>query len=101
LDVTTPPEPDIPSVTLGRSPAVRAAAHRSLAARDRLLSDYPLWETWRRQAREAKTEAVARLDELLESLARAVTVWGGRVLRARDAAQGPLNLEIFLYQEEA
>ncbi len=72
---------------MGRSPAVRAAAHRALAARDRLLSGYPLWETWRRQAREAKTEAVARLDELLESLARAVTAWGGRVLRARDAAQ--------------
>ena len=30
---------------------------------------------------------MARLDELLESLARAVTAWGGRVLRARDAAQ--------------
>jgi L-lactate dehydrogenase complex protein LldF len=87
LDVTTPPGPDIPAVTLGRSPAVRPAAHRALAARDRLLSGYPLWETWRRQAREAKTEAVARLDELLESLARAVTAWGGRVLRARDAAQ--------------
>ncbi len=63
------------------------AAHRALAARDRLLSDYPLWETWRRQARASKTEALARLDELLESLARAVTAWGGRVLRARDAAQ--------------
>jgi L-lactate dehydrogenase complex protein LldF len=87
LDVTTPPEPDIPAVTLGRSPAVRAAAHRALAARDRLLSGYPLWETWRRQARGAKTEAVARLNELLESLAQAVTAWGGRVLWARDAAQ--------------
>ena len=72
---------------MGRSPAVRAAAHRALSARDRLLSGYPLWETWRRQARGAKTEAVARLDELLESLARAVTAWGGRVLRARDADQ--------------
>jgi len=30
---------------------------------------------------------VARLDELLDELERAVTAWGGRVLRARDAAQ--------------
>jgi L-lactate dehydrogenase complex protein LldF len=77
----------IPAVTLGRSPAVRPAAHRALAARDRLVSGYPLWEDWRRQARGAKTEAVARLDELLDDLERAVTAWGGRVLRARDAAQ--------------
>ena len=87
MDITTHPSPHIPAVTLGRSPAVRAAAHRALAARDRLLAGYPLWEDWRRQARGAKTEAVARLDELLESLERAVTAWGGRVLRARDAAQ--------------
>ena len=87
MDVTTHPEPHIPAVTLGRSPAVRAAAHRALAARDLLLSGYPLWEAWRRQARASKTEAVARLDELLDDLERAVTAWGGRVLRARDAAQ--------------
>ena len=30
---------------------------------------------------------MARLDELLDDLERAVTAWGGRVLRARDAAQ--------------
>ena len=72
---------------LGNSPAVRPAAHRALAARDRLRAGYPLWEAWRRQARASKTEAVARLDELLDDLARAVTAWGGRVLRARDAAQ--------------
>ena len=87
MDVTTHPEPHIAAVTLGRSPAVRPAAHRALAARDRLLSGYPLWEAWRRQARASKTEAVARLDELLDDLERAVTAWGGRVLRARDAAQ--------------
>jgi L-lactate dehydrogenase complex protein LldF len=87
LDVTSPPEPYIPTVTIGRSAAVRAAAHRALAARDQLLAGYPIWETWRGQARASKTEAVARLDELLESLERAVTAWGGRVLRARDAAQ--------------
>jgi len=87
LDITTHPEPHSAAVILGRSPAVRPAAHRALAARDRLLSDYPHWEAWRRQARASKTEAVARLDELLEDLERAVTAWGGRVLRARDAAQ--------------
>jgi L-lactate dehydrogenase complex protein LldF len=87
LDITTHPELHRAAVTLGRSPAVRPAAHRALAARDRLLSDYPLWEAWRHQARVAKTEAVARLDELLDNLERAVTAWGGRVLHARDAAQ--------------
>ena len=71
LDITTHPEPHIPAVTLGRSLAVREATHRALAARDLLLSDCPLWGTWRRQARASKTEAVARLDELLEELDRA------------------------------
>ncbi len=87
LYITTHPEPGNPTGTLGRSPAVRAAAHRSLAARDLLLSDYPQWEAWRQQARAIKTESVARLDELLADLARAVTAWGGRVLWARDAAE--------------
>jgi len=87
LDVTIHPSSHIAAATLGKSPAVRAAAHRALAARDRLLSDYPLWEAWRRQARASKTEALARLDELLDNLERAVTAWGGRVLRAPDAAQ--------------
>ncbi|MGO8760389.1 MAG: LUD domain-containing protein [Desulfobaccales bacterium] len=87
MDLTTHPQARIPAVTLGRSPAVRVAAHRALAARDLLVSGYPLWEAWRRQARASKTEAVARLDELLDDLERAVTAWGGRVLRARDAAQ--------------
>jgi L-lactate dehydrogenase complex protein LldF len=87
LDAKTHPDPRIPSVTLGRSAAIRVAAHRALAARDLLLAGYPHWQAWRRQARDAKTEAVARLDELLNDLERAVTAWGGRVLRARDAAQ--------------
>jgi len=77
----------MPAVTLGRSPAVRPAAHRALAARDRLLAGYPHWEAWRQQARGAKSKAVARLDDLLDELEQAVTAWGGRVLRARDAAQ--------------
>ena len=83
----THPDSQFSSGTLGRSPAVRAAAYSALAARDLLLSDYTHWETWRRQARAIKTEAVARLDELLGSLARSVTAWGGRVLWAEDAAQ--------------
>ncbi|MBM4300034.1 MAG: hypothetical protein FJ121_00655 [Deltaproteobacteria bacterium] len=87
MDITTHPEPHRAAVSLGRSPAIRPAAHRALAARDLLLSDYPLWEAWRGQARASKTEAVARLDELLGELEQAVTAWGGRVLRARDAAQ--------------
>ncbi len=87
MDITTHPEARSAAVTLGRSPAVRPAAHRALATRDRLLAGYPLWEAWRAQARASKTEAVARLDELLDDLERAVTAWGGRVLRARDAAQ--------------
>jgi L-lactate dehydrogenase complex protein LldF len=86
LDATNQNEPQFFPEGLGNSPAVRPAAHRALAARDRLLAGYPLWEAWRRQARGAKTEAVARLDELLDDLERAVTAWGGRVLRARDAA---------------
>jgi L-lactate dehydrogenase complex protein LldF len=86
LEITTHSEPHNAAVILGRSPAVRPAAHRALAARDRLLGGYPLWEAWRRQARGAKTEALTRLDELLDDLERAVTAWGGRVLRARDAA---------------
>jgi L-lactate dehydrogenase complex protein LldF len=95
VDVTTHPSPHISAATLGKSPAIRAAAHRALAARDRLLANYPLWEAWRGQARASKTEAVARLDELLDDLERAVTAWGGRVLRARDAAQArQLILEV-------
>jgi L-lactate dehydrogenase complex protein LldF len=87
LNVTAHLKSPNPPETLGRSPAVRAAAHRALAARDLLLSDYPQWEAWRHQARAIKAEAVARLDELLAELERAVTAWGGRVLWARDAAQ--------------
>jgi len=87
LDLNNQHEPKIFPGELGNSPAVRPAAHRALAARDRLLTGYPLWEAWRHQARGAKTEAISRLDELLDDLERAVTAWGGRVLRARDAAQ--------------
>jgi L-lactate dehydrogenase complex protein LldF len=87
LDVTTHLEPQCAASPLGRSPAIRAATHRALAARDLLLSDYPHWESWRRQALTIKTEAIDRLDTLLAELERAVTAWGGRVLWARDAAE--------------
>ena len=87
MDLTTHSGPPSAAVNLARSPAVRAAAHRALAARDLLLAGYPLWEAWRGQARASKAEAVSRLDELLEDLERAVTAWGGRVLWAQDAAQ--------------
>ncbi len=66
---------------------VRAACHRALMARERILQGYPDWQAWRRQAREIKAEAISRLDELLPRLAREVQAWGGKVLWARDAAQ--------------
>ncbi len=66
---------------------VRTACHRALMARERILQGYPDWQTWRRQAREIKAEAISRLDELLPRLAREVQAWGGKVLWARDAAQ--------------
>jgi L-lactate dehydrogenase complex protein LldF len=72
---------------LEANPAIRIATHRALAARERLLEDYPLWEEWRGQARDLKAGALARLDELLDSLEDQVKQWGGQVLRARDAAE--------------
>jgi L-lactate dehydrogenase complex protein LldF len=68
-------------------PAVRAATHRALEARERLLQGYPHWEEWRRQAQAVKAGAVARLDELLNCLEEQVEGWGGKVLRARDARE--------------
>lgn len=76
---------------------VRAACHRALAARERLLQDYPAWEEWRDQARALKAGAIQRLDELLARLQAAVEAWGGQVLWARDAAQArSLVLEVAL-----
>jgi L-lactate dehydrogenase complex protein LldF len=65
---------------------VRAAAHRALAARERLVRESPQWEAWRRRIRAAKTQAIARLDELLAQLQENVEAWGGTVLFAEDAA---------------
>ncbi len=70
-----------------RPETVRRATHRALEARERLVSEYPRWESWRRQARELKSQALARWEENLRRLQEAVTAWGGEVLRAEDAAQ--------------
>ncbi|MGB8872138.1 MAG: LUD domain-containing protein [Desulfobaccales bacterium] len=82
-------EPGGASETVSGTPpaAVRAACHRALMARERILQGYPDWQAWRRQARDIKAEAISRLDELLQQMARGVQAWGGKVLWARDAAQ--------------
>ena len=67
--------------------AVRAATHRALAAREKIVRDYPRWEEWREKARALKAAAIGRLDELLARLARVVEAWGGEVLWAADADQ--------------
>jgi len=67
--------------------AIRAATHRALEARERLLQGYPHWQEWRRQAQAVKAGAVARLDELLGRLEEQVEGWGGKVLWARDARE--------------
>ncbi len=66
---------------------VRLATHRALAARDRLVQDYPHWETWRRRARDLKRRVLADWETNLASLRDAVMAWGGHVLWARDAAE--------------
>ncbi len=70
-----------------RAQAVRAATHRALAAREKIVRDYPQWEEWRQAARALKAEAIGRLDELAARLAREVEAWGGEVLWAADAGQ--------------
>jgi L-lactate dehydrogenase complex protein LldF len=80
---------------LETNPAIRTATHRALAARALLLEDYPAWEEWRDQAWAIKAEAISQLDEILASLEGQVQQWGGKVLRARDAAQArSLILEV-------
>jgi len=68
-------------------PAIRAACHRALAARDALVRTYPDWEGWREQAHALKAEVVSRLEEGLAELTRQVSGWGGVVLTAHDGAQ--------------
>lgn len=67
--------------------AIRAATHRALETRARLLQGYPHWEEWRGQARLLKAGALFRLDELLGRLQEQVRNWGGQVLWARDAPE--------------
>lgn len=76
-------------------PQVRVATHRALAARERLVRQYPAWEAWRRQARAIRAQAIDRLEELVCRLKENIEAWGGRVLFARDAAAArALILEI-------
>lgn len=67
--------------------AIRAATHRALETRERLLQGYPHWEEWRGQAQAVKAAVMARLDEFLGRLQEQVEGWGGRVLWARDAPE--------------
>jgi L-lactate dehydrogenase complex protein LldF len=66
---------------------VRTAAHRALAARERLVRECRDWETWRRRARASKAQAISRIDDLIAQLQKKVESWGGTVLCARDAAE--------------
>lgn len=74
-------------ITKALAQTVRAAAHRALAARQRLVQEYPEWETWRRRARASRAQAIDRLDDLIARLQEKIETWGGTVLFARDAAQ--------------
>ena len=67
--------------------AVRAATHRALEARERLVADYPEWEDWRRQVRAAKAHMVEHYREYLALLRDRVEDWGGEVHFAGDAAE--------------
>jgi len=65
---------------------VQAATHRALAARERLVRQYPAWEAWRRQARDLKARAIDHLEELISRLKENIEAWGGTVLFVQDAA---------------
>lgn len=67
--------------------AVRAATHRALEARERLLAECPDWPLWRRQVRSLKGEMVRRWPEYLARLKSQVEAWGGVVYLARNAAE--------------
>lgn len=68
-------------------PAIRAAAQRALAAREKLVAASPQWETWRQQAHAIKSDVLAHLEDYLLQLQNQVEGWGGQVLHAADAAQ--------------
>jgi len=67
--------------------AVRAATHRALQARERLVADCPQWEKWRQQAAAAKADVVDHYQEYAARLRKEVEAWGGTVYWAADAAE--------------
>jgi L-lactate dehydrogenase complex protein LldF len=67
--------------------AVRAATHRALGARERVVADCPSWEDWRRQVRAAKADMVDHYQEYAAWLREKVEDWGGTVYWAQDAAE--------------
>jgi L-lactate dehydrogenase complex protein LldF len=79
--------PAMAAVQTSLDQAVRAATHRALEARERLLADYPQWEDWRRQVRASKAAMVSRWQEYLALLIEEVEAWGGEVHFAGDAAE--------------
>jgi len=68
-------------------PAVRAATHRALQARERVVAECPQWEAWRQQVRAAKTDVVDHYQEYAAQLREKVEAWGGTVYWAQDAAE--------------
>ncbi len=68
-------------------PAIRAAAQRALAAREKLVAASPHWESWRRQAHALKKEVITHLDDYLAQLQVQVQGWGGQVFQAADSQQ--------------
>lgn len=68
-------------------PAIRPAVERALAARARLVAEYPQWDTWRQQVHAAKSEVIGRLDDYLDSLQNQVESWGGQVWRAANVQE--------------
>jgi len=68
-------------------PAIRAAAQRALAARERLVTAAPQWEAWRQQAHAIKEQVIAHLEDYVQELTTRVQGWGGEVLAAADASQ--------------
>jgi L-lactate dehydrogenase complex protein LldF len=79
--------PVMAAVQTSLGQTVRAATHRALEARERLLADYPQWEDWRRQVRASKTATVDRWQEYLALFIEEVEAWGGEVHFAEDAAE--------------
>jgi len=82
------PEPNFPF----EIPAIRAAAQRALAAREKIVAASPDWETWRQQAHAIKSEVIAHLDDYLAELETKVRGWGGQVFHAAAAGEANAHL---------